>query len=108
MRGILTSDLLGKTLSLSVAAEQAPFFFSAATAGGGASAGGAWAACADNPLRYWRAMSDMLARRAWPLCPGEDVPTTSQRLELRPVFSYVPKEFKLPTCVSRFALSFAL
>lgn len=90
VNGLLTSDLLGKTIccTLLEASSSDP----ARTP--------AWAAYVTNTKSYDAVSRAVLARRAYPLAPDENMPDRAERYEQRRARVYYGKDVDLSRCVS--------
>lgn len=88
VNGILTSDLLGKTICCTVIAKEA-----SSTEGIRKSV--EWAAVVGNTRTYDVISKSLLSRRAFPLAPDENLPNGVERYEARRGRVYLGKDLDL-------------
>ncbi|GAA5835110.1 hypothetical protein JCM9279_007202 [Rhodotorula babjevae] len=98
VNGLLTSDLLGKTICCTILEQPSSPLSSATTASTGA-ASPAWAAYVTNTKSYDAVSKALLARKAYPLAPDENMPDRAARYEQRRARVYYGKDVDLSrTC----------
>ncbi|GAA6034875.1 hypothetical protein JCM8097_009345 [Rhodosporidiobolus ruineniae] len=91
VNGLLTSDLLGKTICCTIVGESAE--------SSSARAAPAWAMGVSNTKSYDAVSRAILARKAYPLAPDENMPCGERRYEQRRARVYYGKDLDLSrTC----------